>query len=121
MSPRGGWVDGLPTRGVHFSRGLVEGSRFLNVFRAGEGQARVDICDDVVLASLVFDLEVVFREAKDPAFDPGSRGQISSKEITKGCMVGTQEKLFSEQKHFEMLDGADHCVELDFIRSIVAL
>ena len=67
---------------------------------------------------LVFDFEVVIREAKDPAFDPGSRGQISSKEITNSCMVGTQEKLFSEQKHSEMLDGADHCGEFDFIRSI---
>ena len=78
------------------------------MFCAGERQAREDICDVVVLASLIFDLEVVFREAKDPAFDPGSRGQISSKEIAKGCMVVTQEKLFSEQKHSEMLDGADH-------------
>ena len=27
----------------------------------------------------------------------------------------------SEQKHSEMLDGANLCVELDFIRSVVAL
>ena len=104
--------------GVHFSRGLVEGCGFLDVFRAGERQAREDICDSI---SLVFDLVVVFQKAKDPAFDPGSRGQISSKEIAKGCMVGTQEKLFSKQTHSEMLDGADHSVKLDFIRSIVAL
>ena len=100
---------------------MVEGNKFLNVCRAGEGQARVDICDDVVLASLVFDLEVVFRDATNLAFDPGYRWQIPSKEIAKDCMVRTQEKLFSEQKHSEMLDGADLCVELDFIRSIVAL
>ena len=36
-------------------------------------------------------------------------------------MVSTQGKLVSEQKHSEMLDGADHCVKLDFIRSIVVL
>ena len=116
-----GFGRGASDSGEFTSRGLVKGSRFLNVFRAGEKQAKEDICDDVVLASLVFDLEGVFREAKDPAFDPGSRGQISSKEITKSCIVGTQEKLFSEQNHSEMLDGADHCVKLDFIRSIVAL
>ncbi len=93
----------------------------LDGFRAGERQAREDICNVVVLASLVFDLEVVFRKAKDTAFDPGGRGQISPKEIAKCYLVCTQEKYLAEQKHSELLDGAHHCVELDFIRSVVAL
>ena len=79
------------------------------------------MCDDILLALLVLDIEVIFREAMDPAFDPGCRGQFSPKEIAKCCVVGTQEKFLAEQKHFDVLDGAHHCVELDFIRSLVAL
>ncbi len=35
-------------------------------------------------------------------------------------MIGTQEDIFAEQKHSKVLDGANHCVEFDVIRSIVA-
>ena len=101
--------------------GLVEGSGFLGVHRAGKRQVKENIFDDVVLASLIFDLEVVFRKAKDPAFDPGGRGQISSKEIAKGCVICSQEKFFAEQKHSEMFDGSNHCVEFNFISSGIAL
>ena len=110
--------SGFRLGGVHFSNGLVEGAGLLGDCRVGE---REDICDDIVLASLVFDLEVIFREAKNPAFDPGGRGQILPKEIAKCCVVGPQEKFLAKQKHSEVLDGAHHCLELDFIRSIVAL
>ena len=46
---------------------------FLNIFCTCKRQTRTDICDDVVLAFLVFNLEVVFGKAKDPAYDPGGR------------------------------------------------
>ena len=116
-----GFVQGTPDWGVHFTRGLVEGSGFIKVYCTGERQARENICDYVILASLVFDLEVIFRKAKDPAFNPGGRGQISPKKIAKWCVLSTQEKFLAKQKHSEMLNGAHHCVELEFIRSVVAL
>ena len=36
-------------------------------------------------------------------------------------MISAKKELSSKQKHTEMLDGADHSVEIDFIRCIVTL
>ena len=36
-------------------------------------------------------------------------------------MISAKEELFTKQKHAEVLDGAHHSVELDFICCIVAL
>ena len=79
MSPREGSVEGTHTRGSLFHEGLGRGQWISRRFSHRRRQAREDICDDVVLVSLVFDLEVVFRETKDPAFNPGNRGQIAPK------------------------------------------
>ena len=100
---------------------MVEGAKLLDVLRVGEGQAREDVCEDIVLASLEFDLEVILREAKDPAIDPGGRGKISPKEIAKGCVICSQKEFSAEQEHSKVFDCANHCVEFDFIRSVIAL
>ena len=36
-------------------------------------------------------------------------------------MISAEKELFAEQKHAEMLDGAYHSVELNFVRGVVAL
>ena len=90
MSPRRVRSRNFKFGRVYFSRDLVEESRFLGVLRAGEGQAKENVCDNGVLAFLVLDIEVIFREAKDSAFDPGNRGQIGPKKIAKGCVICLQ-------------------------------
>ena len=60
---------------------FVEYCRLFETFSTRERHTREDACNDVVLASLVFNFEAVLREAKNLSFDPAGPGNIASEEI----------------------------------------
>lgn len=74
-----------------------------------------------MLCPLVFNLEGVLGEAKNPTIDPAGRGKIAPQKIANGSVIGLEQEFFAEYKHSKMFERAHDGIQFDFVGRVVVI